>query len=63
MLTTDTPGEDSDRIDSIPGVVLTAFSIIFVILESIIYGFAPSREVVTDRMGNSTIGNLSIPIF
>ena len=63
MLTTDTPGEDSDLIDSIPGVVLTAFSIMFVILESIISGFAPLREVVTDRMGNSTIGNLSIPIF
>ena len=42
---------------------MTAFSIILVILESIISGFAPSREVVTDRMGNSTIGNLSIPIF
>ena len=32
MLTTETPGEDSDFIDSIPGVVFTASSIILVIL-------------------------------
>ena len=63
MLTTETPGDDSDFIDSIPGVVFTASSIILVILESTISGLAPSRVVVTERIGNSIVGNLSIPIF
>ena len=63
MVTTDTPGDDCDLMDSMPVVEFTAPSIIFVILASIISGFAPSSVVVTDKMGNSILGNRSIPIF
>ena len=50
-------------IDSIPVVAFTAPSIMLVILASMISGLAPSSVVVTDKIGNSIIGNLSSPIF
>ena len=62
-LTTETPGDDSDLIESIPGVVFTASSIRLVMLASTISGLAPSNTVVTVRIGKSMVGNLSIPIF
>ena len=63
IVTTETPGEDCDFIDSIPVTVFTAVSIRLVIEESIISGLAPSSVVVTESTGNSIIGKRSTPIF
>src|SRR5512135_371159 len=53
MFTVDTPGDDEDWICSMPGVLLTAVSMILVMLASTMSGLAPLRVVLTDTMGNS----------
>ena len=62
MKTLETPGADLDRTASIPGILLTAPSMIFVTLESITSGLAPGKTVVTEISEKSISGERSIEI-
>ena len=60
--TLDTPGADLDRTSSIPGMLFTAPSMIFVTLESTTSGLAPGKTVVTEISEKSISGERSIEI-
>ena len=61
-ITTDTPGAEVERTCSMPGTLLTAPSIRFATLESMISGLAPGNTVCTEITGNSMLGNRSTPM-
>jgi len=60
--TTETPAREEELTSSMPEILLTADSIIFVTEASIISGSPPGKIVVTDSTGNSISGIRSTPI-
>ncbi len=53
IATIDTPGDEVELMCWMPGVLLTAVSMILVMLESTTSGLAPFSVVVMETMGNS----------